>query len=171
MSGGGGYGGGGWGVLQGLGGAGVGGYTADGPVQDSAREQEHQSLQRLQQASDGQLHAQLIEQHKAAPASLDAGIIAQSNAKGPNLMTPCEFIVTQKASRESQQNWAEPYLEEYNCCESAAVGQAEMVQVEIWYVQLQLVHSGMHEPRNNAAALRLVHSARKRVKVSQQRVG
>lgn len=46
-----------------------------------------------------------------------------------------------------------------------------MVQVEIWYVQLQLVHSGMHEPRNNAAALRLVHSARKRVKVSQQRVG
>lgn len=44
------------------------------------QEQEHQSLQRLQQASDGQLHAQLIEQHKAAPASLDAGIIAQSNA-------------------------------------------------------------------------------------------
>ena len=40
-----------------------------------------------------------------------------------------------------------------------------MLQAEICYVQLQLVNSGMHEPRNSAAALRLVHCAVKRVKV------
>ncbi len=55
------------------------------------------------------------------------------------------------------------------CCESAADGQAEVLQVEIWYVQLQLVNSGMHEPRHKAAALLLVCCAVKRVKVSQQR--
>ncbi len=49
------------------------------------------------------------------------------------------------------------------CCESAADGQAEVLQNEIWYVQLQLMDSGMHESRNS-----LVHCVVKRVKVSQQ---
>ena len=55
-----------------------------------------------------------------------------------------------------------------SCCESAADGQAEVLQNEICCVQLQLVDSGMHESRNSAAALRLVHCVVKRVKVSQQ---
>lgn len=57
------------------------------------------------------------------------------------------------------------------CYESEADGQADVLQVEMLYVQLQLVNSDMHEPRNNAAGMCLVQCAVKRVKASQQRCG